>query len=213
MNKKTLTIGLVILGLLAAIALLTLKSCNLYNGLSEWKGRYESLAEKNVKLGEEVDAQRLESEAVIRKKDEEIAALHVDIQESEERRGTLVNTITRLRAERDALPEPEDLESAKVIIANQDAQLQANEQLIEELRFTIAKKNDEIFKLNEKYEAQLDISRGWERKYLSEYELRLTAEEGIKKLERKLRVGNVWSKAKTGIIVAALAYLVYQEVR
>lgn len=86
-------------------------------------------------------------------------------------------------------------------------------------KFTLAEERHktELFDLNAawqgKYGAAVTISVSWKQKYENELHLRTLAEKGWKAAERKLKWTRVLSNVKTGTIIAAAGYIIFNAVK
>jgi len=86
-------------------------------------------------------------------------------------------------------------------------------------KFTLAegRHETELFDLNAawaaKYDAQVTISESWKQKYEGESRLRTLAEKGWKVAERKLKWTRIVGNLKTGLILAAVAAVGYEELK
>ena len=86
-------------------------------------------------------------------------------------------------------------------------------------KFTFAEERHktELFDLNAlwqgKFDAQVTISESWKAKYDAECRIRTLAEKGWKASERKLKWTRIVGNLKTGLILAAVAAVGYEELK
>ncbi|MCJ7828620.1 MAG: hypothetical protein MUP81_02635 [Dehalococcoidia bacterium] len=86
-------------------------------------------------------------------------------------------------------------------------------------KFTLAEERHkmELFDLNAawqgKFNAQAVISESWKARFEGEVRLRTLAEKGWKASERKLKWTRIIGNVKTGLILAAIAAVGYEELR
>lgn len=192
--------------LIAGAGFLALRSCNAHykRNVSELKGQHEAYkktAEEKEKKSQETIVKK---EMVIAEKDKDILRLKKDIEFIYNESSEKGKEIKELNEELKGLTDKDK------IISNLKSQVKAWSERFAIAQNIIAKKDEIIFSLTEKYEAQLVISKEWEEMYNTERSVRLKGEERIEVLEFEIGRLSFGSRVKTYAAAALAAYFGYK---
>ena len=191
------------------LALLFLqRSCNLYDEVSELRGKHQALQEAYSQLD-------IRSKAVIGQLTKDIAERDAAIKKTEgdvavikDKIKTKDAKIQQLEAEYVNLGENKD---AKIV--NLQAQVSIWKEKFTLAEAIIADKDAIIFNLTAKYDAQVLISAEWEVSYYRQVELHKVCLERITAMEREWKGIRLGSKVKTLIIGGLAGVVVYGLVK
>jgi len=196
--------AIVLIGLLIFSGM---RACDLYDKNSILKGQAIELVKqldnqkKLLVNSKKANAElQVEMDAVIVSSEEAISATAETI-------NTLNGRIRQLRETRTQLTDPEP------IILNLENQIKIKDEIISNLNFTIAKKDEQIFSLTKKYISERNLRIDVEGVLGKASELIQVSDLRIKELERKLRSTRFMSNVKTGAVIGLAVAVIYGLVR
>jgi len=193
--------------LILAVAFI-MRSCTLYDKVSELKGEHEALQVAYADLDMKSRAAIAGLEQDIAAKDKAIAESNHTIAVIRDKIQAKDEDINRLEAEYVNLGENKDAK-----ISNLLAQVVAWKNKFTLAEEIIAQKDGIIFDLTGKYEAQVVISAEWKAQLDRQVELHTVCLERIKVMEKEWRGVKFGSKVKTYVMAAVGAGLVYSLVK
>ena len=201
MKKYILPAALVIL-----LIVLGYKSCGLYDRYSELKGRYDALAEEYDTYKDGALKRIDDLNETIEQLDETIAGINRDIDLKNDQ-------LTDLHARTDELESTyTKLTDLSEKVDNLETQVSTWKQKFTLAQSIIADKDAIIFSLNEKYEAQVEISLNWKTLYEHEATLRTLAEVRLKLADKKLRGLQFQLNLTRGVTLALGVGIIYSIV-
>jgi len=200
--KYVLPTALVIL-----LIVLAFRSCSFIDRYSVLKGRYEALAEEYDTQRDNTEAQIASLRNIIAQKDEKIRNITSHIVEQEGKISQLHEQTKKLEDTYVVLLDNE----AK--IDNLETQVSTWKQKFQIAEAIISNKDDIIFNLTEKYEAQVKISLEWRDMYKNESTLRTLAEKRLRLADRRIGRLKFGGTIKTGLVVGLAGVVVYGLVR
>ena len=166
-------------------------------------GRYEALTEEYGIQGDNSKAQMSRLRNIIAQKDEEIRNITAHIVEKEVE-------ISTLHAETDKL------ESAYATLKDKDAKVYNLETQVTKWKhkFTLAEgiiqdKDDVIFSLNAKYEAQVKISLEWKGLYDREVTLHTLCKQRLDLADKRIGGLRFGGTIKNGLVIGLVGVVVY----
>lgn len=201
-TKYILPAALVIL-----LIVLAFRSCSFIDRYSVLKGRYDALVEEYDTQRDNSEAQILSLRNIIAQKDEEIHSITSHIVEKEVEISTLHAETAKLEFTYATL------EDKDAKIDNLETQVSIWKQKFHIAEAIISDKDDIIFSLNEKYEAQVKISLEWRAMYENESTLRALAEKRLKLAGRQIGRLKFGGTIKTGLVAGLAGVVVYGLVR
>ena len=198
---------------LALALALTVAVCDglrLHDKYSVAIGKYEEALTQERVNGKALTIQIAQMTETVGQRDKEIA-------EKVETIGHMTNAIGRKDANLEALGQKlKQLEISGDLpaqVANLKEQVKAWSDKFSLAQTVIAEKDAIIADWTIKYDAQVTISESWKQKYEGETRLRTLAEKGWKVAERKLKWTRIVGNLKTGLILAAVAAVGYEELK
>jgi len=206
---------LIIAGVVLIVLLWGYKSCNLYDQNSVLKGKYDVL----LKLSKDAKANYEEQ---IKLRDEKITELDKGIESAKESISKKEHSIAESDSQLTKLSNEleKNKHKSEELIGTWKERVKILNATVSELekKFSVAQniiadKDKIIFSLKEKYDTQLKLTVNLQELVNKEHALRLTGDKRIKLLEQKVRLNLFTGKLKSGIIVAAGAFLVYSMVK
>ncbi len=205
-NNTVKLIGVGIVAILAVAFLM--RSCTLYDKVSELKGEHEALqiayADLDMKSREMIAAYQQDIAA----KDKAIAEANHTVGIIKDKLKTKDAAIADLEAEYVNLGENKDAK-----ISNLQAQIAVWKDKFTLAEGIIAEKDAIIFDLTAKYETQVKITLEWKASYDRQTELHSVCLERITAMEKEWRGVKFASRVKTYVIAAVGAALVYSLVK
>jgi len=198
------------LGLALALTVAVCDGLRLHDKYSIAIGKYEEALTQERVSGKALTTQIAQMTAIVGEKDKLIA-------EKNEVIGHMTNAIGRKDANLEALGQKlKQLEISGDLpaqVANLKEQVKAWSDKFSLAQTVIAEKDAIIADWSAKYDAQVTISESWKQKYEGESRLRTLAEKGWKVAERKLKWTRIVGNLKTGLILAAVAAVGYEELK
>ena len=189
--------------LIVALLGILVKSCNIYDKYSVMKGQYDALAGEYNKYRTTVIKEVTDLRNIISQKDKEIRNINAGIVDKEGKISTLHTQTAKL-------------ESANATLKDKDAKIYNLEQQLSlwKQKFAIAEtiisdKDKIIFSLNEKYEAQLQITTRYKQLYENEATLRGLAEQRIKLADKKLQGLRFQLNLGKGVVIVLGGLILY----
>jgi len=193
--------------LVILLIVLAFRSCSFIDRYSVLKGRYEALAEEYDVQKDNSKAQILSLRNIIAQKDEKIRNITSHIVEQEVEISVLHAEISGLESTYATL------EDKDAKIDNLETQVSKWKQKFRIAEAIISDKDDIIFNLTEKYEAQVKISLEWKAMYENESTLRALAEKRLSLADRQIGRLKFGGTIKTGLVVGLAGVVVYGLVR
>ena len=205
--KITLVLVLCIIGLVGFLIFSAQRACSTHDENSVLKGQA-------IELTKQLDAQKVllgnsrkANTELQTEMDTAIASLEEAITATAETINTLNGRIRQLRETRVELTDPEP------IILNLEEQIETQGEIISNLQFTIAKKDDQIFSLTKKHISERDLRIEVEKAFDMVYNVNVIRMLQIEELEKKLRGTRFMSKVKTGAVIGLAVAVVYGLVK
>ncbi len=204
MKQTIIIIGLAVI---VVTAFLWYRSCN--NSQSAyWEEQYNEM----VKVNELATSQYLNEISALQEnivdKDKEISALNNDIQNVynqlqnvDDNLLTLEEEFTQLGADKDAK------------IKNLQQQITIWKQKFTLAESIIADKDEIIFSLQAKYDAQVRISDNYRSLYEGELAINDVLKKNLSVLTKKHKVNSMVDKIKNAMIISAAGYILYDVVK
>ena len=197
----------VALGLALALTVAVCDGARLRDKYSISVGKYQAALDASKKDGKALTLQIGELQKVVGQANKEIA-------EKNEAIGRLTDTIGHRDAElvtldgrlAQAKTDTDRVPTLTAMVENWRAQYNTATLIITE-------KDRVISAWAAKFDAQVTISESWKQKYDAECRIRTLAEKGWKASERKLKWTRIVGNLKTGLILAAVAAVGYEELK
>lgn len=202
-KKKIITIGAIMLIVIAGLFVLAQKSCNLYDDLSVLKGENQAL--KKITEDMEVFNQEFRDE-----REEEIAELRGEIDSLNTK---ISSNETKLKVKNQVI---DDLEMEFFTLTDKDEKIVNLQTQVEKWKekfslaeVIIADQKKQITNWKSAFDAQVEISEKWRESYEREQALRKHGEMLYAEAEK--RIGFMRFKIKVGkvVIVGGIAGLTY----
>lgn len=193
----------VVVTLSLAIVFLLMDKCGSSRKADELKGQYEEasrIAEVEKRIKEEIIKEQRE---IIEKQDSLIAKANKKVEIKNNLISSLGNEVADLEDEFSNLTDKDEK------IANLVSQVSIWKEKFTLSQSIIKDKDDVIFSLNEKYEAQVIISISYKDMYESVQGLVDIRTNQVKELENINRRLKLTSKVKTGVVIGIAAIVVY----
>jgi len=193
--------------LVCGVIFLVFRSCNLYDKNSVLHGQLgeaKNIAEADAKL----------KDALIAKQNIIIGQANKEIAERDKAIGHLTNTIGHRDADlvtlggrlAQAKTDTDRVPILTAMVENWRAQYNT-------ATLIIAEKDKVISAWAAKFNAQVTISEAWKAKYDAECRIRHLAEQGWKASESKLRWTRVMGNIKSGAVIAAAGYIIFNAIQ
>jgi len=199
---KPILIGLAIILLIVGITSVN-KACKLTDKVSYLGGELKILRQEAATLKKDKLAEIAKAEQTKKDMDKIVKAKDTDIARKTEIINHLTGTIGQLD---DALAVAKTDAERVIILTAQVKQWSDKFTLAEGI---IADKDDVIFSLNAKYEAQVKISNNWKALFDTEITKSKIQEDLSSALKRDLRLCRLGGRVKSGLVIAGVAAVVY----
>jgi len=193
------------LALALALAVAVCDGLRIRDKASVVAGRYQeaaAIAKADAKLKDALIAKQNEivgqQNAIIAEKTETISHITNAIVRKDEELDKIRGTWSKLSAECQAKLHELDITWAQ--------KLSLSEAIV-------AEKDKVISAWTAKFDAQVVISDAWKQKYESELHLRTISEQGWKLANRKLKTRGIVGNIKTGAIIAAAGYIIFNAIK
>lgn len=202
-KKKLITIGAIVLIVIAGLFVLAQKSCNLYDELSVLKG-------ENQQLKKDTEALEVFNQEFREEKNEEIAelrgeidSLNTKISSNETKLKVKDRLIDDLETEFFTLTDKDDM------IMNLKSQVEKWKEKFSLAEEIIADQKKQIINWKLSYEAQVEISEKWRESYEREQALRKHGEKLYAEAEKRIKGLRFKFKVSKIIVVGGIAGLAY----
>jgi len=206
MNSKNIIRYGAYTAIVLLILMLGMKSCNIYDSYSVLKGQYELLQVENKELIKVNEQEIAEYQAKIADRNKKIEEIIATVALKNDKIQGLHQITTNLEQELSNLVSNED----KII--NLQKQVTSWKDKFTLIESIVKDKDEIIFNLQEKYNAQLKISLNYKEMYEQSQQLVLLADKRLKLADRKIRSVRLGSTVKTIVIGTVVGFVIYDKV-